>query len=351
MISQGNWSARWIALSILVSLCGCARAQKEEVKPDEDSAIDFRVKLRDFEISPYWGEQIKRFVYDPDVKIHVNAPSVESFDARKPTQIIFFALPNGNSTEQTIGKVVKEGVDWHFGIQHIGAQTRRLREVMTDKNIVVVYVEASSKSWPNWRSTHKDANKLIAELVPNIVQQFKPLRCRVSLACHSGGGSFVIGFLNGSDEIPQWVERLVFIDADYSYSDKEGHGDKLVKWLNQRDTHYLCVICYDDRDVILNGKNIVDPDGGTWRATLRMIERMKKDIPLDEKDNATMTRYTGLDGRVEFRMMKNPDLKILHTELVEKNGFIHGMTFATPDEKRAGEFWAERAYDQWIQPE
>jgi len=352
LISRTNRAAPWLVFSALVALCACAGSQKKaDVPEDGGSAIDYRVKLHDFETSPYWGEQIKSFTYDPDVKFHVNAPSVESFDARKQTEIIFFALPNGNTTEQTVGKVVKDGVDWHFGIQHIGAQTRRLREMLPDKNLVVVYLEASSKSWPQWRRSHRDADETIVKLVSDVAQEFKPLKLRVSLASHSGGGSFVTGFLNGSDDIPQWVERIVYIDANYSYSDDEDHGDKLIHWLKERDNHYLCVISYDDRDVKLDGKNVVAPDGGTWRATRRMIERLKKDIDLNEMDAPTMVICRGLGGRVEIRMVKNPDLKILHTVLVEKNGFIHGMTFGTPDEGKAGAFWGEHSYDQWIQAE
>jgi len=35
--------------------------------------------------------------------------------------IILYALPNGNTTEHTMGKKKVEGDDWHFDIQHIKA--------------------------------------------------------------------------------------------------------------------------------------------------------------------------------------------------------------------------------------
>jgi len=44
--------------------------------------------------------------------------------------LILYALPNGNTIEQTKGRRVAEGLDWHFGIQHIAAQTRYLRRYM-----------------------------------------------------------------------------------------------------------------------------------------------------------------------------------------------------------------------------
>lgn len=47
-------------------------------------------------------------VYD-DVKITIDKPS--TLRRNKPTIITFFALPNGNTTEQTMGKKPKPGDD------------------------------------------------------------------------------------------------------------------------------------------------------------------------------------------------------------------------------------------------
>lgn len=38
---------------------------------------------------------------------------------------------------------------------------------------------------------------------------------------------------------------------------------KLLAWLKESQDHYLGVICYDDREVLLDGKHIVGPQGGT----------------------------------------------------------------------------------------
>jgi hypothetical protein len=59
---------------------------------------------------------------------------------RKKTIITFFALPNGNTTEQTMGKKMQEGDDWHFDIQHIRAQTKFIRREMPQVNFVVIYL-------------------------------------------------------------------------------------------------------------------------------------------------------------------------------------------------------------------
>ena len=105
---------------------------------------------------PALKERVAAFTLDPEVKVHVNAPVQESFTPGKKVLLIFYALPNGNTTEQTIGKVMKPGDDWHYDIQHIGAQTRFLRDLLKDRAVVVVYLEAPSRSWPAWRKAHGD---------------------------------------------------------------------------------------------------------------------------------------------------------------------------------------------------
>lgn len=112
-----------------------------------------------FERQPLWNEQTLTFAFSPEVRIHINAP--ENLNPKNSTTVIFYALPNGNTIEQTIGKQMAEGVDWHFNIQHIGAQTRRLREILLDENIIVVYLETESKSWPQWRRKFVNNGELI----------------------------------------------------------------------------------------------------------------------------------------------------------------------------------------------
>src|SRR4051812_20622924 len=81
-----------------------------------------------------------------DVKVTMDIPHYKY----RNSILIFFALPNGNSTAQTMGKKLEPGDDWHFDIQHIKAQTDFLREKLKD-NIVVAYLENNYKSWPSWK--------------------------------------------------------------------------------------------------------------------------------------------------------------------------------------------------------
>src|SRR5262249_26585404 len=109
-----------------------------------------------FQYSQHFKERVASFTLDPEVKILINAPPESAFSARKPVVLVLYALPNGNTTEQTIGRAMQAGDDWHFDIQHIGAQTRFLRQLLPDRAIVVTYLENNLKSWPAWRRKHGD---------------------------------------------------------------------------------------------------------------------------------------------------------------------------------------------------
>lgn len=302
--------------------------------------------LEGFSSDSIFDEQTRTFTFVPDVRLHLNAP--QPLLPNMLTHIIFYALPNGNSIEQTIGRKPAEAVDWHYTIQHIGAQMRQLRETIHDEQLIIAYLEADNKSWPQWRKKHTNSNEVIVRLVDSVRSIFKRFTPSVTLSGHSGGGSFVFGFVNALDRIPDFVNRISFLDSNYGYDDKEHHGEKLISWLRAGDDHVLSVIAYDDRFITLNGKRVVTDSGGTFRATGRMIAGLQKEFRLNVERDSVFASYVGFGGRIDVRVHTNPDTLILHTVLVEKNGFIHGMTVATPHENRAGTFWGETEYTKWI---
>ena len=342
-MNQRRFRSPWtIRIATVIGLTfASASAGLAQQKPDV---------LAGFQQSPHFAEQIKEYVFEPDVRVHINAPSAREFDPGRPTRIVIYALPNGNTIEQTIGRRKAPDVDWHFYIQHIAAQTRRLREVLPDVNLVVAYVEAGGLSWPAWRRDHADAGALIDNLIASIRAHFVG-EVSVELCAHSGGGSLIFGYLNQHEEIPDGVRRIVWLDANYSYDDEQRHGDKLVAWLRRSPEHYLGVVCYDDREVRYQGKLIVGATGGTFRKTQRMLERLRRDLEFRESQHEAYERFRALDGRADIVRIKNPENKILHTVLVERNGFIHGLTFGTPIAEQAGELWGPPAYTRWIQTE
>jgi hypothetical protein len=171
---------------------------------------------------------------------------------------------------------------------------------------------------------------------------------------HSGGGAFIWAFIDASDSIPDYVDRIALLDANYSFDDEEHkHGAKFAAWLRGGRERHLIVVCYDDRNITLNGKKIITSDtGGTWRATLRMVASLEQQFPFKETEDGGFIVRRALNGQIDFRSHKNPDNKILHTTLVgEMNGFIHALTIGTPLEGRVAPLRPPRAYEAWIADE
>lgn len=288
---------------------------------------------------------------EPNVRIHVNAPRDSQGQPARGTRLIIFALPNGNTLEQTLGCKMKPGLDWHCDIQHIAAQTRLLRTLFPDEQIVLVCAEAPKLSWPSFRKDVPAANARIGKFVDAWRNEFGTKDCKVTLTGHSGGGAFMFGTIEANDEIPAYIDRIAFLDANYSFA-ADLHAKKLESWLQADTARRFIVVCYDDREITYNGKKVVGPDGGTYRATGRMRTAISKVIPLTESVHDPFQETTGLEGRIHFYTHPNPQNKILHTALVgDMNGFLHIATLGTPQEGKWGTFGGPRAYSQFVQAE
>lgn len=283
-----------------------------------------------------------------DVRILINAPPPASWPSArtKPVELIFYALPNGNTIEETIGKKPQAGDDWHYDIQHIGAQTRWLRQALTNRTIVVAYLEAGAKSWPAWRKTHSD--RRIAEIVDGVRGIFSTNQTEVVLAGHSGGGSLIFGYLNAVDKIPAQVKRIALLDSDYAY-DSPLHARKLSDWLAAWDGNHLCVLAYQDYLALYDGKPFVSEAGGTWGRSHAMLTDLRAQFSFTSTTNAGLETWSAAHGQIEFLLKENPDRKILHTVQVERNGFIQSMLSGTPQEGVGYQYLGERAYTKYVQ--
>ncbi len=293
-----------------------------------------------------FGEWTMEIETHDGVRILIDAPPPESFSPDKPVELIFYALPNGNTIEQTIGKQLQPGDDWHFGIQYIGAQTRWLREALTNKTIVVAYLEAQTRSWPLWRKTHSDSR--IAEILDAVRAIFPTNQTQIVLASHSGGGSLVFGYLNAVDVIPASVRRIAFLDSDYAY-DSKLHKEKIKNWLAASNENRLCVLAYQDYLALYNGKPFVSQAGGTWGRSRAMLNDLAAQFPFTSHTNSGLETYSSTNGQIEFLLKENPDREILHTVQVERNGFIQTLLSGTPREGQGYEYLGERAYTNWIE--
>ncbi len=305
-------------------------------------------ELPGFRRSPWFDEQVREGWVSDGVRVRMTA--AKDYDPKRPTRLVIYATPNGNSIEQTLGCGKADGLDWHFDIQHVAAQVRTLRALTPTENVVLACTEAEGLSWPAWKKKQTDGPARIREVV-EAVRGWLPMgEVRITLAGHSGGGSFLFGYLDGGKAVPAEVERFVFLDANYSYSDDDKHGDKLLAWLKGDKTRRLVVIAYDDRDITLDGKRVVGPDGGTFRATERMRKRFETDVTLTETTGDDFVHRVGLNGQLALHVHTNPKVKILHTALVgEMNGLLRGLTDDWP-KPAWGAFGGPRAYAKWVHP-
>ncbi len=323
-------------------------------------ADENQVFLTGFRESPHLGEQELTFRFGPDVRVHINAPAASEFYPAKPVGIVLYALPNGNTIEQTAGKQISPGDDWHFDIQHIAAQTRFLRQRIETYNLVVAYLETDQKSWPAWTTAHQDHAGLIAGLVDSLQRIFQPYDPFLVLGGHSGGGRFIFSYLEGvvstPDEvasirddvgkIPDRVERISFLDSNYGYHHE--HGNMFAEWLRASDRRHLSVIAYNDSVALYQGKPVVSPTGGTWYRSRMMLADLRDHFPFTAQAGDGFITHTALGGRAQIVLIENPEQAILHTVLVERNGFIQAMLSGTGLEGREYCFWGPRAYGRWI---
>jgi hypothetical protein len=263
-----------------------------------------------------------------------------------PTKIIVFALPNGNTTAQSFGKKLNPGVDWHFDIQHIGAQTTFIRNTDLTNNYLVVYIENNLKSWPAWRRKFSNGDEQIGKIINHLVKDYEQYQPKLILSGHSGGGSLIFGYLNSQPQIPSYVERIGFLDATYGYETVK-HRERLKTWLNTKHKS-LQVIAYNDSVVIYNGKPLVSPTGGTWYRSKLMVKDLGTDFKLKENDAIDRRSWYNQQHTIEFNLIQNPEAKIFHTLLVEKNGFIHLIFNGTKYQNHQYQFWADRAYKDFI---
>ena len=324
--------SKWVALLGLCTLTACSR----------------RAELRDFAPIGSFGERTRVLRIDSGVTATIVAPA--TLDPTERIDLILYALPNGNSTAETMGRKMADGVTWRYDIQNIAAQTRAIR-ARGIPQAVVVYLEADKKSWPSWRAAqgYDRANRRIVEIVDEIRRALgNSKNVVVSLTGHSGGGSFMFGFIEGQDALPAWLERIVFLDANYNFDVRD--GSKLESWLSRNPANTLVVLAYDDRNIMLDGKKVVSDSGGTWRASERMVDYFKSSLsPLPDSVGPFRRYYS---QQIEILVHPNPENRILHTEMIgEMNGFMHAMLVHRAGYDGRSLLRPVRAYGEWVDGE
>jgi hypothetical protein len=291
------------------------------------------------------NDSIYTFLMRDSVRVTIDRPG--NFSNHKKTVITFFALPNGNTTEQTMGKRIKAGDDWHFDIQHIRAQTKFIRQELADKNFVVIYLENSYKSWPAWKQRHPDFKTIIPHIIDSLSSQVTTKKKDIYLNGHSGGGSFIFGYIASVDKIPAPIKRISFLDSDYGYD--SSYYPKFRDWLKNVKGSALNVFAYNDSIALLNGKSFVSATGGTWYRSRIFLNDLQADFSFEKTRDDSLIVYRSIGSNIQFFFKTNPERKIFHTVQVELNGFIHSVLCGTPYDSKKYTYYSERAYTDLIE--
>lgn len=325
-----------------------AESPKEQKKNGHEGLEDSSVSFKE---SPEFNERIATYIYpegDPNgMLVHINKPG--NFDTNKPTRIIMYALPAGNTVPQTVGRVKEAGQDFHYGIQHVGAQTRYLREKITDQNIVIAYVQGPRGTLNSWVDTHKNNSpELLASLVEDVKNKVGAPNADVSLSSHSNGGKFETEYIKHFENIPDEVKRISFLDS-INTVDIERNGQKIIEWLERNNDHKFNVISYDDREALYHGKPFPG-QGSSYKKTMAMIDHFQRNgITLKPEGRSGYTLYSGMNGKIQIILLDNPTrTAILHSEPVLRNGVIVSET-SNDKYQDIAEFNGEQVFASYIQ--
>src|SRR5881392_1277458 len=102
----GDWTpparSGWFAPLLLALVVGCAANNRPQP-----------LSLEGFSTGSYGDEQLREAKLQPDARVLIDAPAPAQLDMRRPTRLIIYALPNGNTIEQTFGARKAAGLDWH----------------------------------------------------------------------------------------------------------------------------------------------------------------------------------------------------------------------------------------------
>ena len=317
-----------------------ADAEKSALLSDEGPITHPRYR------GPEAEEKTVEITVEGGVRCVVNSPG--KIDPTKPTRLVLYAGPGGNTIEQTIGRRVGPKDDGPFDIQHIGAQTRWLRARLSDVNLVVAYLQTEQKSFVLWKRAHPDHPARVVAMVAALREKFPG--AKLVLTGHSAGGSFTFSYLDGVEKIPDDVERIALLDSNYAYDAAFGHGAKLAAWLAATDEHRLVVLAYQDYVALLDGKTFVSEPGGTWGRSQAMLRDLGEHMNFTRTEAAGLQTHVARGGRVEFFLKENPEKAVLHTRQVELNGFIHAMLAGTERQGQGYVYLGARAYGEWISP-
>ena len=206
------------------------------------------------------------------------------------------------------------------------------------------------KSWPAWKQKHSTFTELIKKIIDScyqIVSSRTSKEISIALNGHSGGGSFIFGYLAAINIIPGNIKRISFIDSNYGYD--SSYYPKFKEWLKRVKNSHLTVFAYNDSIALYNGTPVVSAMGGTWHRSHIMIDDLSKDFHFQKLQTDSLEIFQTKNKQIGFFLKQNLNRGIYHTQQVELNGFIHSILYGTKNESKGYSYYGPRAYSGLIQ--
>ena len=88
--------------------------------------------------------------------------------------------------------------------------------------------------------------------------------------------------------------------------------------------------------------------GGTWGRSHLMKEDLEGPFTFAKDHHRRHATLLALGGRYQFFLKGNPGRKVLHTVLVERNGFIESMLSGTGLGDAGYTYFGDRVYSRYI---
>lgn len=287
------------------------------------------------------NDTIRLTLQKEQVRIAIVKPRAITGSSQSPIPVVYYALPNGSTIEQTMGRVPQDSASWKDGIQRIEAQSHWLRQNSNLQNLVVVYLEAALLAWPAWkRDNINNYREMILSIDSTIKSTLNLASYYIMLNGHSGGGRFIFSYLDAFDGAPKDVRRISFIDSNYGYEFK--YREPIERFI--RDGGVVTVFAYNDSIALYNGKPFVSDTGGTWYRSFMMLHDFEQGWKFTKKEDSGLIHYTSEQGNIFFVFKTNPDRGIYHTEQVALNGFIHSLLAGTPYHEKSYKYFSSPVY-------
>lgn len=287
------------------------------------------------------NDTIRLTLQKQQVRIAIVKPRLLTGSLSNPVPVVYYALPNGSTIEQTMGRVPKDSASWKDGIQRIEAQSHWLRQNSNLQNLIVVYLEAGLLAWPAWkRENINNYRELILSIDSTIKSILNLTSYYIMLTGHSGGGRFIFSYLDAYNGAPKDVRRISFIDSNYGYEFK--YREPIERFI--RDGGIVTVFAYNDSIALYNGKPFVSDTGGTWYRSFMMLHDLEQGWKFSKKEESGLIHYTSEQENIFFVFKTNPDRGIYHTEQVALNGFIHSLLAGTPYHEKSYKYFSSPVY-------